>query len=164
MESHSPTGSAVTSGREIRVENIIVLTVIESFLLTHKRDKRVSCAVKYVALRVGLVEAAAPESLEVDSVRENEGGRRGDSVVGNEVLYLSFRRVTDPLVDSIARRLGVGPEVGFLELVAEEIEHALPDLLLLAYPQPVGALVLVTRGRIPLRLKFNDQSENDKFH
>lgn len=99
--------------------------------------------VEYLARGILGVEALGPLALEVDRVRQNEIGVRGDRARRQEIANVAPRHVADPVVDVSLHVGGIRAEINHFQLVAEEIEHAIAQLPGVRDPELVGDIVLV---------------------
>lgn len=128
------------------------LTVIKISLLPHKGSVGVlrSGSVEDVAFGILGIETLGPKTLEVDRVRQNQVGVLRDAVNRQKVTDVTLGHVTDPIVDASPHLGGIRMEIGHLQLIVEEIEHALAQLLGVRDPKSVGHPVLVIRGSVYL--------------
>lgn len=134
----------------------MTLTVIERSLLSHElgdgvgRQKVTLGQVEDLLPGVLGQKLFLPESLEVDSIGEYGIGALVDRVLGQKIVDVVPSYVADPLVDLGAHRFGIRLEVDWLQLLVEEVEHAVAKLLRAAEPETVRHLVLVVARRVCL--------------
>lgn len=121
------------------------LTVIEVPFLTHESGDRVLRAgsIEDVAFGVLLVETMGPQALKVDRVYQNEVSIFHDAVRRQEIANMTFRHIADPIVDLIFHPVGICAEIGYLQLIPEEIEYTFAQLLGVCNPKSIGDVVIV---------------------
>lgn len=127
--------------------------MIKVSLLTHEGDEGVLCAggVEDIAFGILGIESLGPQTLEVDRVRQNQIRILGDAAGRQEFTDVTLRHVADPIVDATPHLGGIRTEIGHLQLIVEEIEHAFAQLPGIRDPKSVGDSVLVIRGSVYLQ-------------
>lgn len=142
----------------MKLEWTVMLTMIEVSFLTHESGDRVLRArnVKDIAFGVLRVKTMGPQALEVDRVYQNQVSIFRNAGRRQEVANVAFRHIADPIIDLIPHLLGICMEVGHLQLIPEDIEHAVAQLLGIRDPKSIGDIVLVgICGSIYLKWKIS---------
>lgn len=78
-----------------------------------------------------------PQALEVDGVRQDQIRVLGDALRRQEVADVTLGHVANPLVDLIPHFNRIRLEIGLDQLIAEEVQHAFAQLLLVRHPESV---------------------------
>lgn len=126
--------------------------MIEGPLLLHVRNHRIlrPGAVEQILLGIGWIETALPESFEVNRVCQHQIGAFVYVLRGKKITNVSFRHIADPVVNTNASCIRISLEIGFLQLIAEEVQHTLSYFPLVRYPQSIRRRVLVIRRPVIL--------------
>lgn len=130
----------------------MTLTVIEGAFLMHKSGDRIlrAVTVKHVTFGVLRVETIGPETLKVDCICQNQVGVL--AVRRQEIADVAFGHIADPIIDLVPHCAGICIEIGYLQLIAEQIEHTLAHLRGVCNPKSSGDSIVV-RVRRPTYLK-----------
>jgi len=119
--------------------------VIEVPFLTHESGDRVLRAgsIKDIAFGVRRVETMGPQALKVNRIHQNQVSIFHDAVGWQEIANMIFRHVADPIIDLISHLAGIGTEIGYLQLIPEEIKHTFAQLLGACNPKSISDFVII---------------------